>query len=144
MNLTLERYKKVTGRTFGKLYADGQWLEVYTLEDEVREVPGQPVSAWKVPGKTAIPKGVYRITLENSPRFGPGTLTVNAVMGFVGVRMHAGNTEADTEGCPLLGFQVNDSGIVGGTSRGAVALVKRIVQDAIDRGEIVTMEVLDA
>lgn len=144
MNLVLERFKAVPGRTFGKLYADGEWLQVYTLEDEVREVLGQPVASWKVPGKTAIPRGIYRITLENSPRFGPGTLTVNAVPGFVGVRMHAGNTEADTEGCPLLGFDLVEGGIKGGTSRGAVALVKRVVQDAIDRGEVVLMEVRGA
>jgi hypothetical protein len=35
-------------------------------EDEIREIPGRPVAEWKVHGKTAIPAGRYRITLEAS------------------------------------------------------------------------------
>lgn len=129
--------------TFGKLFADGQFL-VYTLEDEVREIEGQSVASWKIKGETAIPSGEYRITLEHSPRFGPNTLTVHDVPGFVGVRIHAGNTAADTEGCPLLGMAVNAHGIVGGTSAPAVKLIKQVVGDAIARGEVVLMDVVNA
>lgn len=143
MQLTLKRDSTSAQRTTGKLLAQDGHRLCYTLEDAVRDVPGQPVSAWKVHGKTAIPAGLYRITLENSPRFGPDTLTVNAVPGFTGVRMHAGNTEADTEGCPLLGMQLGPSGIVGGTSRPAVALVREVVRQAIAAGEVVTMEVVN-
>ena len=144
MKLTLQR-TSVAGHpmTFGKLFADGQFL-VYTLEDEVREVQGQPVASWKIKGQTAIPSGEYRITLEHSPRFGPNTLTVHDVPGFVGVRIHAGNTVADTEGCPLLGMAVNAHGIVGGTSSPAVKLVKQLVGAAIARGELVLMDVVNA
>lgn len=142
MKLTLQRTHAVGERTFGKLYADGRWL-CYTLEDKVREIPGRPPEEWKVHGQTAIPQGEYRITLEDSPRFGAGTLTVNSVPGFKGVRMHAGNTEKDTEGCPLLGAAINEGGIVGGTSRQAVDMVKRIVAMAIESGERVTMFVFN-
>ncbi len=141
MKLTLTRYELTTTRTFGKLEAEDGHRLCYTLEDAVREVPGQPVGNGKVHGKTAIPAGSYRITLENSPRFGLDTLTVNAVPGFTGVRMHAGNTEADTEGCPLLGMQVTPTGIMGGTSRPAVALVKEVVRQAISEGRTVMLEV---
>lgn len=140
MRLVLQRDRLLPKRTFGRLIADGTEL-CKTLEDAVREIPGESVAAWKIKGETAIPTGEYRITLENSPRFGPQTLTVNDVPGFVGVRMHAGNTEADTEGCPLLGFELTDSGIKGGTSRAAVDLVRRVVIDAIARGEVVLMDV---
>jgi len=143
MILILQRYQGNEFRTFGKLLApDGHRL-CYVLEDAQREVEGQPVSAWKIPGKTAIPAGEYRITLENSPRFGPDTLTVVGVPGFVGVRMHAGNTEADTEGCPLLGLEVTPTGIMGGTSRPAVQLVKELVRQAINSGEVVLMRVVN-
>lgn len=140
MRLVLQRDRLLSKRTFGRLIADGTEL-CKTLEDAVREIPDKSVAAWKIKGETAIPTGEYRITLENSPRFGPQTLTVNDVPGFVGVRMHAGNTEADTEGCPLLGFELTDSGIKGGTSRAAVDLVRRVVIDAIARGEVVLMDV---
>lgn len=131
-------------RTFGKLLAEDGHRLCYTLEDEVRELPGVPVASWKVKGATAIPTGRYHVTLEHSPRFGPDTLTLQNVPGFVGVRMHAGNTEADTEGCPLLGMEVNPHGILGGTSRPAVALVKHLVQQAINGGEQVVLDVVNA
>lgn len=144
MKFTLQRTSPAGHpMTFGKLFADGQFL-VYTLEDEVREIEGQPVASWKIHGCTAIPAGEYRITLEQSARFGPNTLTVNSVPGFVGVRMHAGNTVADTEGCPLLGLAVDARGIAPGTSRPAVKLIKQVVGAAIARGEVVLMDVVNA
>ena len=142
MKLTLKRNKLQAKRTFGELL-DGNKRLCFVLEDAVREVPGKPVASWKIHGATAIPAGSYRITLENSPRFGADTLTVNDVPGFVGVRMHAGNSEQDTEGCQLLGLAVDAHGIVGGTSRPAVALVKGIVKQVIDHGETVTMDVVN-
>lgn len=135
MNLVLQRD---TGpghpRTFGRLLAEDGHRLCYTLEDEVREIDGIPVADWKVKGATAIPAGRYRVTLAYSPRFGPDTLTVHDVPGFSYIRMHAGNTEKDTDGCPLLGMEVYPHGIVGGTSRPAVKLVQLLVRAAADRG----------
>ena len=142
MRLTLQRTHAQGPATFGKLYADGVYL-CFTLEDEIREIPGQSVAAWKIKGATAIPSGQYRVTLENSPKFGPGTLTVNEVPGFVGVRMHAGNTTDDTEGCPLLGMAITNTGIAGGTSRAAVSLVKDAVLNATRKGEPVTIDIIN-
>lgn len=141
MKLTLRRTDAAGARTFGDLIAEDGHRLCHTLEDEIREVDGQPVSEWKIKGATAIPSGEYRITLEHSARFGPDTLTVNDVPGFVGVRMHAGNTEADTEGCPLLGMAINAGGIVGGTSGPAVKLVKEVVRQAIAAGETVWLTI---
>ncbi len=143
MKLTLQRYEAQPNRTFGRMLAEDGHRLCYVLEDAVREIDRRPVAEWKIHGKTAIPAGDYQITLENSPRFGPDTLTVNGVPGFVGVRMHAGNTEADTEGCPLLGMEVTPTGIMGGTSRPAVSLVKVLVQQAIREGETVWMRVVN-
>lgn len=140
MNLILQRRSSVGGATIGELMLDGIRI-CYTLEDEIREVDGQPVSEWKIKGQTAIPSGRYRITLEDSPRFGADTLTVNDVPGFVGVRMHGGNTHENTEGCPLLGYQVTSTTIVGGTSGPAVKEVKAMVKEAIEAGLEVWLDI---
>jgi hypothetical protein len=146
VNLTLQRLTPPgRPRTFGKLFIDDVFV-CYTLEDEVREQLGQPVAEWKIKGATAIPSTAfsgapYRVTLEFSQRFGVDTITVHEVPGFKYIRAHGGNTEADTEGCPLLGMQVNAAGIVPGTSRPAVALVKGRVAEALNRGEEVWLTI---
>lgn len=140
MLLTLQRTHGDNQRTFGALFADGVFC-CYTLEDAEREKPGTPVAAWKQAGATAIPAGRYRVTLETSPRFGANTLTINGVPGFVGVRMHAGNTDADTEGCPLLGMAISTMGVVPGTSRPAVDLLRGVVSKALAKGDTVTIDV---
>ena len=145
MILTLQRTHTHGQATFGKLFSDGVFL-CYTLEDQVREVPGQSVASWKVHGATAIPSTPpgkpYRITLAHSIKFGLDTITVCDVPGFTYIRMHGGNTTADTEGCPLLGLALSDTGIAAGTSRPAVKLAQAAVQQALARGEAVWLEVL--
>lgn len=141
MMLFLQRDKSLGGRTFGTLRAEDGHRLCFSLEDEVREIPDVPVANWKIKSATAIPAGRYRLTLEYSQRFGPDTLTVHDVPGFSYIRMHAGNTEADTDGCPLLGMEIDPRGIVGGTSRPAVKLVKFLVREAIDREEEVWLTV---
>lgn len=140
MKIIIRRQPSQGGATIGKLSIDGLFA-CYVLEDEIREVPGQTVSEWKIKGQTAIPAGEYRVTLEDSARFGPDTMTINDVPGFQYIRMHAGNTSADTEGCPLLGMRATDHSLIGGTSKPAVALVKGEVQRAIGRGEVVLIEI---
>jgi hypothetical protein len=103
MELVCHRKEYLLDATIGHLFVDGEFI-CYTLEDKVREIKDQPVECWKVDGKTAIPYGRYKVTLENSNRFGPDTLTLNDVHGFTSIRVHAGNTHADTEGCPLVGM----------------------------------------
>lgn len=142
MRLTLTRMASANGATVGTLTdAHGTHL-CYTLEDIVREVPGQSVAAWKVPGRTAIPRGTYRVVFVTSPRFGPNTLSLRDVPGFEAIRMHAGNTADDTEGCILLGLGATESGtLTGGTSRPALEKVKAMVHAAIDYGDSVWLEV---
>ncbi len=143
MKLTLQRRASAGGATIGKLHIDGVFA-CHTLEDEVREIAGQPVSTWKIKGVTAIPQGTYAVTLEQSMRFGPETLSLNTVPGFLYIRMHAGNTSADTEGCILLGMQSTERTLIGGTSRPAVELVKGAVRNALARGEKVTIDIANA
>ena len=88
---------KGTEYTIGKLYIDNQYF-CDTLEDVVRK------NGEKVYGKTAIPSGLYRVKKTFSPRFKKVLPEILEVPGFSGVRIHSGNTAADTEGCLLLGL----------------------------------------
>lgn len=88
---------KGTEYTIGKLYIDNQYF-CDTLEDVVRK------NGEKVYGKTAIPSGMYRVKKTFSPRFKKVLPEILEVPGFSGVRIHSGNTAADTEGCLLLGL----------------------------------------
>jgi len=142
MKLELKRNPSVAGATIGKVSKDGAFF-CYSLEDQIREIPGRPASEWKVPGRTAIPAGTYRVTLEYSPRFGPDTPTVNGVKGWTGIRIHAGNHHEDSDGCILLGMQATECSLIGGTSRPAVNLLKQELLEATERGETITLTIVN-
>lgn len=108
----------------------------------MREVPGVPVSEWKIKGATAIPAGTYEIELRQSARFGPDTMTLLDVPGYQYIRIHAGNTSADTEGCLLPG--IRNSLVTVGHSRNNLAKLKAIVVPAIRTGQKVTIEIIPA
>lgn len=141
LNLEIKRTKLLPTHTVGQLYVGGEYL-CFTLEDVVREKPGVPVEKWKIRGETAIPEGTYRVTLENSPRFGKDTVTIHNVPGFSFIRIHAGNSAKDTEGCPLIGYSLTHDNIIRpGTTRPAVAELKKIVREAVDRNEDVVITI---
>lgn len=102
MKLKLQRHPSTHLCTIGELTIDDEPF-CSTLEDVIREVPGKPVSEWKVPKDTAIPSGTYPIEITWSNRFKRDLPLLQNVPGFTAIRMHAGNTEADTEGCILVG-----------------------------------------
>lgn len=141
MKLTLISAPSGAVATLGQLYVDGQ-PKMFTLEDVVREVPGQPVSSWKVPGVTAIPAGTYELTYEPSPRFGRELLRLHDVEGFSGVLIHAGNKAADTEGCVLVGLERYASSETVGRSRDALAQLEALVVPELRRGQAVTLTVV--
>ena len=138
MKLLMLREPSKDGATLSKLYDKSSYV-CDILEDVVREIPGQPVNEWKVKGKTAIPAGTYKITFENSPRFGKDTLTVNDVPGYVGVRIHAGNKSADTEGCLLPGKRNSSNTVL--ASRVYLQAIKNMCKDVIARGQTITLEI---
>jgi hypothetical protein len=120
----------------GVLYVDGAYM-AFTLEDEIREVAGQPVEAWKVPGTTCIPAGRYRVMLTWSPHFQRILPELVSVPGFSDIRLHSGNWTKDTVGCPLVGFLRAHASIVGGTSLPAEhALVVKWHESAAARDEV--------
>ncbi len=97
MKVEVKRVFKGANYTIGKLYIDGVYF-CDTLEDTVRP------AGVKIAGKTAIPAGTYRVKKTMSPRFKKVLPEILNVPNYTGVRIHAGNTAADTEGCVLLGF----------------------------------------
>lgn len=116
LTLTLKRIAKRPTYTIGRLYINGEYF-CDTLEDTDRglsqSLPASVNKAKKLKGRTAIPTGKYRVTLQiQSPRFSkiafynfcngylPRLINVPA---FDGVLIHVGNDDTDTDGCILVG-----------------------------------------
>lgn len=99
--------------TLGRLY-DGDLQLAFSIEDTVRG-NGDPatVTEWKIPDVTAIPYGTYELAASYSTRFARVLPQIYNVPGFVGVRMHGGNTHRDTSGCVLLGLSRTADGVSG-------------------------------
>lgn len=137
LELATVRFGGTKDFTAGRLYADGNFI-CHTLEDEVREIDGRPVSEWKVQGRTAIPRGRYRVILTRSPRFKRILPELLNVPGYTGIRVHRGNTADHTEGCILVGMpdgNERDSWL--GNSTPAEGLVIKIIGEAINSGRTV-------
>ena len=127
MELRVIREPTVDQMTFGALHIDGHFF-LWTLEDRIREVPGEPVETWKVRGQTAIPAGRYPGVLSRSHRFQRVLPELLKVPGFSGIRIHSGNTIADTEGCILVGQNRTTRNITG--SRVALERVMGVLLEA--------------
>lgn len=98
--------------TLGQLQANGH-LDGYTrlgyiCEDADRRLED---GGEKIYGKTAIPRGRYKVVLSFSRRFKRIMPELLNVPGFSGVRIHGGNTHHNTDGCPLLGAQRTANGV---------------------------------
>jgi hypothetical protein len=138
MNLKLERLQRDPDVTIGALSVDGTF-ECWICEDTVREVPGQPVSTWKLAGKTAIPAGTYDVDITLSARFKRDLPLLLDVPGFSGIRIHPGNTAADTDGCLLPG----EDRLAKGVGRSRIAFDRLFAQIRVAKlkGERITIEV---
>jgi hypothetical protein len=108
MLITIKRLYKTDNSTIGELLIDGIF-ECFTLEDKERDV--------KIKGETAIPKGTYKVIINESNRFKRLLPLLIDVPNFEGVRVHSGNSNHDTEGCILVGQTRNKNYI--GQSRKA-------------------------
>lgn len=106
MELIIKRQNRTANSTTGSLYVNGAF-QCYVLEDADRGLKQdwtlEMIQMVKQHGKTAIPSGRYEVVMTFSQRFGQMMPLLIGVPGFSGVRIHSGNTSADTEGCPLLG-----------------------------------------
>jgi hypothetical protein len=134
VQLTLKRSPSLNGTTLGKLYVNGVY-EAETLEDQVR-------ADGKVFGETAIPAGTYRVIINKSTRFNRMLPLILDVPGFLGIRIHPGNTDADTEGCILVGRYHVGASLE--QSRVALELLQPKIAQALARHEDVFLTVENA
>ena len=116
MELTLTRTTKRKGCTLGVLAVDGKEM-CDTMEPTWRDLKKER----KVKGCTAIPEGRWLPLLLNVPF-------------FEGIRIHAGNLPADTEGCILVG-EYNEETRQLECSTLYVRLLKQLIVEAKERGE---------
>lgn len=146
MHLTIIRQPSAKGCTLSTWYIDGQRVCV-GIEDVVRG----PSEA-KVFGKTAIPVGTYRLLVTLSARFKRRLpLLVNQPGGTIrfgdqlidhcGVRIHPGNTAADTEGCLLPGSAFGAAGASVTASRVAFDKLFTRIELALAAHEPVTLTI---
>lgn len=133
MKLLLLRYESVKNSTPGALFVEGAFA-CFTLEDMVRRV--------KILGETAIPAGTYKVTFEDSPKFGPGTITLHNVHGYTDVRAHGGNTIKDTKGCILVGLS-QQQGWLGDSQDGLTKLKVMINEQMQFHGPDIEITIVD-
>lgn len=140
MKLTLKRIALRPTYTIGKLYIDNVYF-CDTIEDTVRDINKNGKfdnGEKKVHSKTAIPYGTYEIKWTYSPRFKKYTPQLMNVPSFEGIRIHAGNTSADTEGCVILGENKQVGKVL--NSRATINKFYQIIKEACSN-EKVTIEI---
>lgn len=136
MELIVSRWAYWKQATLGALFMDGE-LFASTCEDLERNV--------KIPGRTAIPRGRYRLGLRRGSPMAlrydathdsighDGMLWILDVPGFEYVYFHVGNDPSDTDGCVLTGKRWSLEGIpiTGSTEtyRRLYPLVYRAIQN---------------
>ena len=158
MELVLTRIAKRMTYTIGKLYivekVDDEYLagskEVYfcdTLEPTVLELKTSvsKEAVLRSPAKAeslkpfAIPEGRYAVVITWSPKF---KIWLPVLLGgpdfnrlFKGIRIHMGNTAADTAGCILVGRNQMVGKVL--ESRKWLYELKQKIVEAKDKGEAV-------
>ena len=107
-----------------------------TLEPTWRDYKN---GAYKVKGHSAIPEGRYAVVISYSPKFKQWLPILLGVPKFEGIRIHAGNTTADTEGCILVGKNREVGKVL--ESRIWLHRLKQKIVEAKGRGEAVWITV---
>ena len=134
MILNLQRRQQINDATIGSISVDGKFC-CFTLEDVVR------TTGDKVNGATAIPAGQYQVIINHSQRFDRDMPLLLNVPDFSGIRIHAGNTAADTAGCILVGL--NRTGSMITQSRLAFDMLFDMIKGEITAGDTVIIEIKD-
>lgn len=136
MKLRVERLWRKAAYTVGRLYVDGK-LYCNTLEDVVRDLEKEA----KVPGKTAIPAGTYKVIFNWSPKFGRNLPRLLNVPHFDGILIHPGNTADDSAGCILVGKNTEVGRLT--ESRYTSDKLNVLIEDAQRHGEEIIIEIVE-
>jgi hypothetical protein len=126
----------------------------HTIEDRIRTGP-------KVAGETAIPTGRYRVLLRtDSPKFQHfydrwdwyrGVPHIQDVPGFTFVYLHPGLDHRDSEGCVLVGVDIEEYTVGGavnfrirsGTTRPAFETLCKMIYASLDSDDDVWLTITD-
>lgn len=135
MDLEVTRLFKTDKSTIGVLVAQSASfirLTAYSLEPPIRTDDVKP---------RAIPVGVYKVTLYQSPKRGYKVALLHDVAGFEAIEIHIGNFPKDTEGCILLGNhrgpdEVLDSEVI-------FQKLMALLEEAESNGEVNTISIID-
>lgn len=152
MNLKVKRIYKGEYYTIGKLYINGQYF-CDTIEDKDRKLdnnmPEHLIESMKVYGQTAIPTGTYIIDMNTeSPKFknrswakpyGGKLPRLIGVKGFEGILIHVGNTQHDSLGCILVGYNKIKGNVLNSTA--CFQQLMPILLKAHLTGEVITITV---
>ena len=140
MELILTRIAKKKEYTIGRLSVEGGTPFCDTLEPTWRDYEH---GAYKIKGRSAIPEGRYAVVISYSPKFKQWLPILLGGPEFnkkwSGIRIHAGNSVKDTEGCILVG-ENKEVGRVLNSRKWLYELKHRIVE-AKDRGEAVWLTI---
>ncbi len=151
MELILEHIAKRKTYTIGHLYIQRHVNDEYlagtenqyfcdTLEPTWRDYA---YGAYKVKGRSAIPEGRYAVVISWSPKF---KMWLPILLGgpefnkqWQGIRIHAGNTAKDTQGCILVGRNQRVGEVL--ESRKWLYELKQKIVEAKGRGEAVWLTI---
>lgn len=142
MKLELKRKALMDTYTVGDLFINDVFF-CNILEDKVRDFNKDgdlnDKGEDKVYGETAIPYGTYSIDLTYSNRFKKILPLIEDVPGFEGIRIHSGNSAADSHGCLLCGNNT-EKGKVTDSRKVFEKLMIRLV-DAHEMKETITIKI---
>lgn len=153
MKILVDRAWKKPTYTISRLFVDGKRF-YESLEDKDRGLkktdPLSTILKTKVPGETAIPSGIYEITLSVSEKFKNRTWAkkyngmvpeILNVPGFSGVRIHPFNRPEESFGCIGIG-QNRIAGMITNSTKCYYELMDKYLIPAANRKEKIIIEIL--
>lgn len=145
MEILLVRNTFTNDYTEGKLFINGAYV-CDVIEDADRGLDSSMsedvILSKKVYGKTAIPTGRYKVTIDWSNKFQKNLIHILDVRGFEGIRCHSGNSAGDSYGCVICGVKKAPGWV--GDSRKTYAVLHNMVEGALQRGESVYITIKKA
>lgn len=142
LQITVTRHSPRPGYTIGRMDINGTKFSD-TLEDTDRgltqDMQLDEIKRIKVYGKTAIPKGTYKVSVQYWKKHKIYVPFIHDVPGFTSILIHSGNTPEDTLGCILVGENTIKGRLT--NSRPYMTRLTKLCQDAILRGEPVRITI---
>lgn len=153
MKISLKRIYTNNQYTIGHLYVDGTYV-CDVIEDADRGLKDsmtlEEIRQKKIKDRTAIPQGNYKVTMNViSPRFskkkyykdfcGGRLPRITSVKGFDGVLIHIGNTDKDSSGCLIVGYNKEKGKVL--NSKQAFEKLYKMLDSANRNGEKIDIKI---